>query len=70
MWLSTLKHYFIIVSITYIATKEANTEAVYQYAVVLMGGNAVRLMDRLEIQGNAPNSFLEFEKLFINQYAP
>ena len=26
-------------------------------------------MDRLEVQGHAPN-FPEFEKLFINQYAP
>ena len=25
-------------------------------------------MDGLEVQGNAPNSFLEFEKLLINQY--
>ena len=27
-------------------------------------------MDRLEVQGHAPNSFPEFEKLFINKYAP
>ena len=27
-------------------------------------------MDRLEVQGNALNSFPEFEKLFINQYTP
>ena len=26
-------------------------------------------MDILEVQGKAPNSFPEFEKLFINQYA-
>ena len=35
-----------------------------------MGGNAARWIDRLDIQGNALNNFLEFEKLFINQYAP
>ena len=66
--LSTLICYFIVVGITYIATEAANTEAVCQYAVVLMGGNAARCMDRLEIQGNSLNSFLEFEKPFINQY--
>ena len=34
-----------------------------------MGGNAVRYMDKLEVQGNYPNSFLEFEKLlFINMH--
>ena len=27
-------------------------------------------MDRLEVQVYAPNSFPEFKKLFINQYAP
>ena len=25
-------------------------------------------MDRLKVQGNTPNSFLEFVKLFTNQY--
>ena len=34
-----------------------------------MGGNKVGWMDRLEAQGNAPNSFLELEKLLSNQYA-
>ena len=60
----------IAVGITLIATETADTEATYQYAVALMGGNAARWMDRLEAQGNAPNSFLEFKKLSFNQYTP
>ena len=36
--LSTLKHYFIAVGITYTATKAADTEAACQYAVVLIAG--------------------------------
>ena len=39
-WLSTLKHYFIILGTTYMATDAADTEAAYQHAVALMGGNA------------------------------
>ena len=35
-----------------------------------MAGNAARWMDRLEVQGHTPSSFLEFEKLLINKYAP
>ena len=35
-----------------------------------MGCNTERYMDRLEVQGNAPNSFSEFKKLLLNQYAP
>ena len=35
-----------------------------------MVDNALRLMDRLEVDRNTLNSFLEFENLFINQYAP
>ena len=65
MWLSTLKCYFNTVGLTYTATEAADTQAVYQYTVVLMGGNAARWMDRLEVQGHAPNSFLDFDKLFI-----
>ena len=41
-WLSTLEHYSIVVEITYIATKAANTEAAYLYTVALMGGNIAR----------------------------
>ena len=53
-WLSTLKYYFFVTRIPYVATKAANTEAACQYAVVLMGGNNVRWMNRLKVQGNAP----------------
>ena len=42
MWLSVLKRYFIMVGLTHTATKAADTEAMYQYAVALMAGNAVR----------------------------
>ena len=48
------------------ATDAVDTEAVYQYAVALMGGNTVRSTNRLKIQGNALNSFPELRKLFIN----
>ena len=65
VWLSTIKCYYIVVGITYIASSTANTEAAYQYAVALIGGNAARWMDKLKVQGNAPNSFLEFDKVFI-----
>ena len=57
-----------MVGIIYIATEAADTEVGCQYVVALMGGNAVRQMNRLEVQGNAPNSFPEFKKLLINQY--
>ena len=67
-FLSALKHYFIAVGITYIATKAADTEIACQYFVVLMAGNIARWMDRWEVQRNAPNSFLEYDKLFIYQY--
>ena len=69
-WLSALKHHFIVVGITYIATNAANTEAVCYYTKFLMAGNAVRWMDKLEVQGHALNSFLEFDKLFIDLYTP
>ena len=42
MWLSAVKHYFIVVGLTYTATEAADTEAVCQYAVALMSSNAVR----------------------------
>ena len=48
-WLSILKYYFIVVGFTYAATKAADAEAVYQYTVVLMSGNAARWMDSLEV---------------------
>ena len=46
--LSAWKCCFIVVGIIYIATKAADTEAVCQYAVKLMGGNAKRCINRLE----------------------
>ena len=49
VWFSTLKYYFIMVGITYVATDAANTEAAYQYAVAIMGGNDARGMDRLKV---------------------
>ena len=49
-----LKCYFIVVGITYIATEAANTKAVCQYAMVLMGSNAARCMDRLEVIMQCP----------------
>ena len=55
----------MVVGVTYTVTKAANTETAYQYAEVLIAGNAARWMDRLELQGHNLNSFLEFEKLFI-----
>ena len=68
--LSALKCYFIAVGISYIATKAADTEVACQYIVILIEGYTTRWIDRLEVQSNPPNSFLEFEKLFINCYAP
>ena len=41
-WLSDLKCYFIVVRIINLATNAAEIEAVCEYAVVLMGGNAKR----------------------------
>ena len=65
-WLYALKYYYILVGLTYTATKAADTEASCQYAVALMSGYTAIWMDRLEVQGHAPKSYLEFEKLFIN----
>ena len=41
-WLSTLKYYFIVVGITYIATKAADPEEACQCSVALTVGNAIR----------------------------
>ena len=35
-----------------------------------MGGNAVCWMDRLELQGEVPAIFSDFERMFIDLYAP
>ena len=62
VWLSTLKRYFIAVGLVYKATEASDTLAACQYAVVLMAGNVARWMDRLEVQGHAPNSFPGIQK--------
>ena len=41
-----------------------------QYSVALMGGNAACWMDHLEVQGEVPATFPDFERMFIDQYAP
>ena len=41
-----------------------------QYSDALMGGNAARWMDHLEVQGEVPAMFPDFERMFIDQYAP
>ena len=35
-----------------------------------MGGNAAHWMDQLEVQGEAPTMPPDFERIFIDQYAP
>ena len=35
-----------------------------------MGGNAECWMDRLKVQGEAPTTFPDFERIFIDQYMP
>ena len=42
VWLSTLEHYYTVLSIIYIATEAVDTEEKCQYTVKLMGGNIVR----------------------------
>ena len=34
-----------------------------------MGGNAASWMDRLEVWGEVPTMFCDFERMFIDQYA-
>ena len=41
-----------------------------QYSITLMGGNTARWMDRLEVWGEVPATFPDFEHMFIDQYAP
>ena len=43
---------------------------VCQYSVALMGGNTARWMDHLEVRGEVPAMFPDFECMFIDQYAP
>ena len=35
-----------------------------------MGSNTARWMDYLEVQGQVPTMFPDFERMFIDQYAP
>ena len=35
-----------------------------------MGGNAAHWIDRLEVWGEVPTMFPDFECIFIDQYAP
>ena len=41
-----------------------------QYSITLMGGNATRWMDHLEVRGEVPAMLPDFEWMFIDQYAP
>ena len=66
-WLSALKHYFIAVHIPY--TGNDTTQAC-QYSVALMRGNAARWIDHLEVEGEVPAALPDFERMFIDQYAP
>ena len=47
-----------------------NTAQACQYSVALMGGNAARWMDCLEVWGEVPTTFSDFERMFIDQYVP
>ena len=41
-WLSALKLYFIVISLTYAAAEATGILAAYQYIVALMSGNAAQ----------------------------
>ena len=43
-----------------------DTAQACQYSVALMGGNAACWMDCLEVQGEAPTMFPDFERMFID----
>ena len=47
-----------------------DTTQACQYSVALMGGNAACWMDHLEVRKKAPAIFPDFERMFIDQYAP
>ena len=49
---------FISIGNIYIGTEAADTEAVCQYAVALLGGNIAWWMDGIKAHGNALNSLL------------
>ena len=41
-----------------------------QYSIALMGGNATRWINYLEVWGEVPAMFSDFEHMLIDQYAP
>ena len=43
-----------------------DTAQVCQYSIALMGGNAARWMDCLEVRGEVPTMFPDFERMFID----
>ena len=43
-----------------------NTAQACQYSIALMGGNAAPWMDCLEVWGEAPAMFPDFERMFID----
>ena len=47
-----------------------DTTQACQYSVALMEGNAAYCMDRLEVWEEVPATFLNFERIFIDQYVP
>ena len=47
-----------------------DTMQVCQYSIALMGGNAACWMDRLKVRREVPAMFPNFERMFIDQYAP
>ena len=47
-----------------------DTEQAHQYSIALMGGNTASWIDHLEVWREAPTMFPDFERMFIDQYAP
>ena len=43
-----------------------DTAQACQYSIALMGGNAACWMDHLEVRGEAPATFPDFERMFID----
>ena len=43
-----------------------DTTQACQYSIALMGGNAARWMDCLEVRGEAPTMLPNFEHMFID----
>ena len=47
-----------------------NNAQACQYSVALMGGNAACWIDRLEVRREVHTMFPDFERMFMDQYAP